>query len=30
VEVAELGRENEAVCTLTNALVDDKRAQMLV
>jgi hypothetical protein len=30
VEAAELGRENEAVCTLTDALVDDKWAQMLV
>jgi hypothetical protein len=30
VEVAELGRENETVCTLTDALVDDNRAQTLV
>jgi hypothetical protein len=30
VEVVELGREDETVCTLTNALVDDKQAQTLV
>jgi hypothetical protein len=30
VEAAELGRENEAVCTLTDALVDNKWAQMSV
>jgi hypothetical protein len=30
VEAAELGRENETVCTLTDTLVDDKRSQMSV
>jgi hypothetical protein len=30
VEAAEVGRENEMVCTLTDTLVDDKRSQMLV
>jgi hypothetical protein len=30
VEAAELRRENETVCTLTDTLPDDKRSQMLV
>jgi hypothetical protein len=30
VEAAEVGRENEMVCTMTNALVDDKWAQTSV
>jgi hypothetical protein len=30
VEAAELRRENEMVCTLTNALVDDKQSQTSV
>jgi hypothetical protein len=30
VEAAEVGREDEMVCTLTDALVDDKQAQMSV
>jgi hypothetical protein len=30
VEVAEVGREDETVCTLTDALVDDKQSQTSV
>jgi hypothetical protein len=30
VEAAEVGRENEMVCTLTDALVDDKWSQTSV
>jgi hypothetical protein len=30
VEAAELRRENETVCTLTDVLVDDKWSQMSV
>jgi hypothetical protein len=30
VEAAEVGRENEMVCTLTDALVDNKCAQTSV
>jgi hypothetical protein len=30
VEAVEVGRENETVCTMTDALVDDKQAQMSV
>jgi hypothetical protein len=30
VEVAEVGREDETVCTMANTPVNDKQAQMLV
>jgi hypothetical protein len=30
LEAAEVGRENETVCTMTDALVDDKRSQTSV
>jgi hypothetical protein len=30
VEVAEVGRENETVCTMTDTLVNDKQAQVSV
>jgi hypothetical protein len=30
VEVEEVGRENESVCTMTDALINDKQAQTLV